>query len=244
MTAETIQAAAYAAPNDTPEHIKTPRAPRWLDMAIEASGTKEKDGAHDNPEIMRYYRDAGHPEIRHDETPWCAAFACAMLERAGQASPKTLSARDFMRWGKPLEKPKPGALCVFSRGDPRGWQGHVAFYLEEDATRIRVLGGNQADTVSATWYPKSRLLGYRWPVTAANSRTTKGVAVGTIGALATGAATVAQTVASSPEHVTAVGVELKNTGLPWLSIIGSVLVVAALIAVAYAHADDLKKNGK
>jgi hypothetical protein len=68
--------------------------------------------------------------------------------------------------------------------------------------------------------------------------------VGTVGALATGAATVAQTVAESPESITAVGMEMKNTGLPWLSIIGSVLVIAALIAVAYAHADDLKKNGK
>lgn len=226
------------------ETVRLPSIPGWFALAAAASGVKEIGGGHDSPEVMAFYRDAGHPEIKHDETPWCAAFVCAMLERAGQASPKTLSARDFLRWGKKLDKPKPGAIVVFSRGDPRGWQGHVAFFLEEDATRIRVLGGNQANAVSAVWYPKSRLLGYRWPVTPTNSRTTKGVAVGTVGAVATGAAAVAQTVANSAGQVTAIGAELKGTGMPWLAIIGSILVIGALVAVAYAHRDDLKKNGK
>lgn len=224
--------------------IELPGAPRWLDLAIAASGVKEVEGSDDCPEIMGYYADAGYPQIAHDETPWCAAFACAMLERAGFNSPKTLAARQFLRWGKPLKNGKPGAICVFSRGSPRGWQGHVAFYLEETATYIRVLGGNQRDAVSAAWYPKSRLLGYRWPVTATNSRTTKAVVGGTVGALATGAAAVVQTLATSPDQVTAIGTELKTTGVPWLSIVGSLLVIAALVAVAYAHRDDLKKNGK
>jgi uncharacterized protein (TIGR02594 family) len=227
-----------------PEKVELPGAPRWLDLAIASSGVKEVEGAHDSPEVMAYYADAGYPEIQHDETPWCAAFACAMIERAGFASPKTLSARQFLRWGKPLKKGRPGAICVFSRGNPRGWQGHVGFYLDEDVTRIRVLGGNQSDAVRAAWYPKPRLLGYRWPVTARNSRTTKGVAVGTVGALAGGAAAIAQTVAETSPQVTAIGAEMKTTGIPWLQIVGSLLVIGALIAVAYAHRDDLKKNGK
>ena len=43
--------------------------------------------------------------------------------------------------------------------------------------------------------------------------------------------------ASSPEHLTAMGVELKSTRLSWPSIIGLVLVIAALIADPHARAN-------
>ena len=39
--------------------------------------------------------------------------------------------------------------------------GHVAFYVGETATQIKVLGGNQSNSVSVANYPKSRLLGFR-----------------------------------------------------------------------------------
>ncbi len=246
MSADIIPAAiaVAAAPDDDPERIELRRVPRWLDLAIAAEGVREIPGDHDEPEIMRFYADAGHPEIRHDEVAWCAAFVCAMLERGGAASPKTLSARDFMRWGKPLAKPRPGCVCVFSRGDPRGWMGHVGFYLDEDATRVRILGGNQRDAVSACWMPKARLLGYRWPVTAANSRTGKGVVAAIGGAVASGAAAVTQAVSDAPQQTIAIGSEMKGMGLPWLALVGSLITIAALVAIAWAHRDDLAKNGK
>ena len=62
---------------------------------------------------------------------------------------------------------------MFSRGDPRGTEGHVGFYLGEDAGGIQILAGNQGDAVSIGIEPKSRLLGFRTPVTAMNSRTMK-----------------------------------------------------------------------
>jgi hypothetical protein len=39
----------------------------------------------------------------------------------------------------------------------------VAFYVSETATHIKVLGGNQSNQVKESNYPKSRLIGYRWP---------------------------------------------------------------------------------
>ena len=220
--------------------------PKWLDLARAELGTKELAGNQDNPEILGYYKSAGHPEIKHDETAWCAGFACAMLERSGYASPKTLSARDFMRWGKKLDKPKPGCIAVFTRGDPRSYQGHVGFWLGEDEKGIQLLAGNQGDAVSVAYESKARLLGYRWPVTATNSRTSKSVVAGTIGAVATGAASAVQIIASSPEQSMGIASELKSlaSSAPILGIVGSVLVMTTLAIIAWAHFSDLQKNGK
>jgi hypothetical protein len=44
---------------------------------------KEWPADSDKPVVQAYYKDAGHPEVRHDSVPWCAAFVSAMLARAG-----------------------------------------------------------------------------------------------------------------------------------------------------------------
>jgi uncharacterized protein (TIGR02594 family) len=222
------------------------KEPKWITLAREEIGTHEIAGEHDNPAIMRYYADAGHPEIRHDEISWCAAYASAMLERAGEHSPKTLSARDFMRWGKPLKTPKPGCICVFSRGDPRGWQGHVGFYVGEENGQILLLGGNQSDQVSIEHVSKARLLGYRWPVTASNSSTIKSVATGLGGTVATATAAASQIATAAPDQTLKIGAELKGLAswAPWLGLAGSIVILVTLACVAWAHYRDLAKNGK
>jgi hypothetical protein len=54
-----------------------------------------------------------------------------------------------------------GEVLVFKREGG----GHVGFYVGEDATRFRVLGGNQSNSVSETWVSKNRLYARRWPST-------------------------------------------------------------------------------
>jgi uncharacterized protein (TIGR02594 family) len=239
-----MQSAITASTGVEPERIELASQPRWLTLALAEIGNHEVAGDQDNPAILGYYRDAGHPEIHHDEVAWCAAFVCAMLQRAGQASPRTLSARDFMRWGKPLDRPRPGCIAVFSRGNPRSYTGHVGFWLGEDSGAIKLLGGNQSNAVSIASVLKTRLLGYRWPVTAGTSVTTKSAVAGTIGAVATAGGGLAQVVAQSPDQVVAIGGELKTSGVPWLMVAGSVLTMLALAAVIMAHRADLNKNGK
>lgn len=134
----------------------------WMDIAWKQEGQKEIPGAQANPEIIQYFADAGHPEVHSDEVPWCAAFTCACLERAGIMSPRTLSARDFLHYGTPIDTPRVGAIAVFSR-PPDPQHGHVGFVAGESPTAIILLGGNQANTVSAVHMPKARLLGLRWP---------------------------------------------------------------------------------
>lgn len=143
----------------------------WMDLAQAAIGTKEIAGFKDNPEIMSYYADAGHPNTAHDETPWCAAFVSAMLERSGCANPKTLLARDFLEYGESLSEPEEGCIVVFWRVSPNSWQGHVGFVTEWTATTVKVLGGNQADSVNVQTFKRSQVLGYRRPVSATKTVT-------------------------------------------------------------------------
>ncbi len=140
-------------------------AQSWMDIAWKQEGQKEVSGAVANPEIVAYFREAGHPEVHSDEVSWCAAFACACLERAGIKSPRTLLAREFLSFGTPVDTARVGAIAVFSR-PPGAVHGHVGFVAGETADAIVLLGGNQADAVSIIHMPKERLLGYRWPAEA------------------------------------------------------------------------------
>jgi uncharacterized protein (TIGR02594 family) len=136
--------------------------PRWLATAWAELGQREVEGASDNARIRAFFRDVGQPVSLHDEVAWCAAFVGACIERAGLASTRSLMARSYLRWGAALSEGRFGAVAVLSRGsDPSA--GHVGFLLGETAGHVVLLGGNQGDAVSVAAFPKTRLLGFRWP---------------------------------------------------------------------------------
>ena len=136
--------------------------PRWLATAWAELGQREVEGASDNARIRAFFRDVGQPVSLHDEVAWCAAFVGACIERAGLASTRSLMARSYLRWGAALGEGRFGAVAVLSRGsDPSA--GHVGFLLGETASHVVLLGGNQGDAVSVAAFPKTRLLGLRWP---------------------------------------------------------------------------------
>ena len=143
--------------------------PRWLELAWADLGIAEAPGDADNPLVVRYYADAGHPEVRSDDVAWCAAFVGACLERAGIAGTRSLMARSYLAWGEAAPEPRVGALAVLSRG-PDTDIGHVGFLVGLTEANVVLLGGNQADTVSVQSFARSRLLGLRWPATSAASQ--------------------------------------------------------------------------
>lgn len=103
-------------------------------------------------------------EIDPRQTAWCAAFVNAVLGVDGIEGTGKLNARSFLNFGAPVDQPQRGDVVVFSRGDPNGWQGHVGFFEGYDANgNIRVLGGNQSNSVSVATYSSDRLLGFRRP---------------------------------------------------------------------------------
>lgn len=129
---------------------------------LELGRVKEVPGDADNPRIREYLASVGLGH-EHDETPWCSAFANWCMQRCGIIGTGRGNARSWLAWGKPIDTPVLGCVVVFSR-PPDPAHGHVAFYCGSSATAIEVLGGNQRNAVSRAWYPRARLLGYRWPI--------------------------------------------------------------------------------
>lgn len=132
----------------------------WMTLARNLLGTKEKPGNADNPEILTWYVDAGVPQ-EHDEVPNCAAFVGAMLKRSGYKPSGSLMARSYLNWGQKLDKPRKGCIAILKRGAAPS--GHVGFVESWTGATIRILGGNQSDSVSVASFSRASILGYRWP---------------------------------------------------------------------------------
>ena len=121
--------------------------------------------------LSAFFRKAGL-NLDPSTTAWCAAWANAVLFQSGYTGTGKLAARSFLNIGKPIDKPVPGAIVIFSRGDPNGWQGHVGFVskVNKDGT-IDVLAGNQSTkdskgrgvTVNIQTFSTDKVLGYRLP---------------------------------------------------------------------------------
>lgn len=136
----------------------------WFSVAMHFKGLTEVHGAVANPQIVEMFRISGHPEVKDDETPWCAAFVGACLRLSGYRSSESLGARSYQNFGKDLkDAPQRGCIVVFSRGNPKASTGHVAFYDRDDSDHVIVLGGNQGDAVTTASFPKNRVLAYRLP---------------------------------------------------------------------------------
>ena len=131
-------------------------------LAVAEIGTVEWSKGH-NPDVVEYFKDAGHPEVIDDETAWCAAFIGAMLQRAGMPSTRMLTAQSYLEWGVhiPVLDMKQGDICIVKRGN-QTWQGHVFFVHKFDGKRLWGLGGNQSNSVSIQEFPiDSTILGVR-----------------------------------------------------------------------------------
>jgi uncharacterized protein (TIGR02594 family) len=138
--------------------------PRWLEIAFGELGQSEIPGGRDNPRVVSYLQMVALPSatLLHDEIPWCSAFANYCMAKAGLRGTGSAAARSWTNWGRPLFSPRRGCVAVFRRD--AGWTGHVGFFLdEENGGSIRIIGGNQSDRVSIAKWPRSKLIGFRWP---------------------------------------------------------------------------------
>lgn len=131
-------------------------------------GVRELVGGVLNPRVRAMFDSTRFPrELITRQTSWCAAYACAVLEESGYASPHSARARDFLAYGTERTQPTYGTIAVFSRGvDPRDAKGHVGFVVDVDGPDVLLLGGNQQNCVCIRARPLAELLGLRWPVIA------------------------------------------------------------------------------
>lgn len=138
----------------------------WFQESRRLMGLREDTGSGSNATLLDWADKLGL-DYDSDDIPWCGLFVAHCIGATLTTEPlpnNPLSARSWMKFGGPCT-PRPGAVMVFWRGSREGWQGHVAFYVGEDAKAYHVLGGNQSDSVCITRIAKDRLLGARWPAT-------------------------------------------------------------------------------
>lgn len=146
--------------------------PSWMKIALREEGITEVPGVGNNPRILEYHASTslGRVEARKDSTPWCSSFINWCMEQAGENGTDSAWALSWNDWQEKLSNPKVGCIVVFSRVGSNVDGGHVGFFLSETNSEVTVLGGNQADKVSRSIYPKDgrkgrfyyKLLSYRW----------------------------------------------------------------------------------
>ena len=131
-----------------------------IEIALAQYGIKEIAGAANNRTILDYAKESGFEWVNNDETPWCSIFANWVALKADLPRSLNATARSWLGVGREVHNPELGDIVVFRRGTS-AWEGHVAFYINEEDGFINVLGGNQSDQVRIAAYNKANLLGYR-----------------------------------------------------------------------------------
>lgn len=159
-----IPARPLPAPAPVPPSVPAaPTVPAWFTWAQHEVGFHETGN---NAGIDKYIALA---HCGADGDPWCAIFANAALEASGVPGTRSPSSQSFRSSPNfiPLQTPRQGALAVFWRGAKDSGLGHVGFYVSDNATTVRTLGGNENDAVRIEDLPKDSssfgLIGYWWP---------------------------------------------------------------------------------
>ncbi len=144
-----------------------------FDIAQRFVGTKEVDGAMDNPQLMAMLTlDNNWP--KNDEVPWCSAFVNYICWLLRLPRSKSLLARSWLDVGmgvNDIEQAFPGYdVVILQRGSgeqpgPENTTapGHVGFFagMTPDWEYVELLGGNQRDQVKISRYHKDRILAVR-----------------------------------------------------------------------------------
>lgn len=141
--------------------------PNVVREAFKLYGLKEIVGPKHAPEIIEMADALGgviDSFYTSDEIPWCGLAVSYWIKKAGFTPPKDYSqvrARDFAKWGNPVDKPSFGDIMVFWRGSVTGSDGHVGLYICEDADAYYIIGGNQGNEVNISRLSKRRFLAAR-----------------------------------------------------------------------------------
>jgi uncharacterized protein (TIGR02594 family) len=160
---QSLNTAATKLPEPISLNTPSRKAPQWLQLAMKEIGQEEVPGPEHNPRILEYIRSASADAASTgDELPWPSFFVNWALAQSGIKGTNSGAARSWLTWGTALEVPQPGAVVIFARPGQPG-TGQVGFYLGDAGDEVLCVAGNVGNAVRLTAYPKSRVLGYRWP---------------------------------------------------------------------------------
>lgn len=141
-----------------------------FDIAQRFVGVSEVSGSASNPHVLAMLRlDQNWP--KDDDVPWCSGFMNYIAWILRLPRSKSLRARSWLLIGNSVsvENAEVGFdIVILKRGsgnqpgpDVIEAPGHVGLFAGIEGGKVLVLGGNQADSVSVSRYPVSRLLGIR-----------------------------------------------------------------------------------
>lgn len=146
--------------------------PRWLEVAQAEIGVHETPGPKATPRIREYLAVTPLAEGGNsDETPWCSSFVNWCFRQCRIKGTGSAAARSWVTWGETRER-RPGCVVVLKARKRNGERSttpsgyHVGFYVAGNARTIRLLGGNQSDSVCEVDFPLARwdVVAVRWPV--------------------------------------------------------------------------------
>lgn len=135
-------------------------------IALKYYGIKEVAGPGNHKEIIAMIKGMFPNALNDGDVPWCSIFMNFIMKEAGLPFTGSGMAKSWLKWGRPVkwEDRRLGDVAVFWRGTPTSGSGHVAFYINDkdlEGKYLRVLGGNQSDTLNIAAYGRERLIELR-----------------------------------------------------------------------------------
>lgn len=132
-----------------------------LSVAYQYLGMKEIPGPGFNPWLKHmwlslkggtwFWKQYGEDDTK---LPWCGAFLAFICQENGFTFPqKYASALAWREFCIALPAPLYGCIAVQSRGKGAGHAGLVTA-VSSNGLHVRLLGGNQNDSVSLQWFRK------------------------------------------------------------------------------------------
>lgn len=146
--------------------IVSQTAPDLLHVALQYYGIREISGEQSHPDIIAMIRQLFPSATDDSAVPWCSIFINAVAKLAGYEHTNSGLARSWLDIGSvvPWEDRQTGDIVILWRGSKQGTTGHVGIYINDrdlQGSEIRLLGGNQSNSVTIRTYEKDRILGIR-----------------------------------------------------------------------------------
>lgn len=125
--------------------------PLWAQIARDEIGKRGTD-----------YRTAATTTASADDSMAAAAFVSWCLEIAGEKSAKSCAARSYLKWGRASSSFAVGSIVVIQQGD-KHWQSDIGIVDAVLGANLRVISLGADGVACLAKFPKSRIIGNRWP---------------------------------------------------------------------------------
>lgn len=149
-------------------------APKWLQIAVAEYTQQKKLRSRYSNRIGQYLSsvaDMPANTLPTTQVPWSAHFINWVIEKANLVGTDNSRPEAWLNWGKPITGPVRGSVVVATT-TPRtqtasavGNDGYkiVGVLLVETPNYVILLAGDVVSALDLIAFPKSNVLGYRWP---------------------------------------------------------------------------------